>query len=89
MTLGALRAESAESQGYYAERITEAQTLKARAAYFACVDHLDEIIGDFLALLERDGLLDNTIVVYASDHGEMAGEHGMWWKSSFFEGSAG
>ena len=32
---------------------------------------------------------DNTIVVYTSDHGDMAGEHRMWWKSSFYEGSVG
>jgi len=41
--------------------------------------------GDFLAVLERDGLLDNTIIVYASDHGELAGEHGLWWKNTWHE----
>ena len=55
MTLGALRTESAESQGHYAEHITAEQTQKARAAYFACVDQFDEMLGDFLTLLERDG----------------------------------
>ncbi len=77
MNLGALRTNSAESQGYYADRITSEQTQKARAAYFACVDQLDEVLGDFLTLLDRDGLLDNTVIIYTSDHGELAGEHGI------------
>jgi len=61
--------------------------MKARAAYFACVEYLDEILGDFLGTLERDGLLDNTIIVYLSDHGEMAGEHGLWWKNFWHDAS--
>ena len=44
--------------------------------------------GTYLALLERDGFLDNTIIVYTTDHGEMAGEHGQWWKSSYYEAAA-
>ena len=87
MTLGALQTESAESQGYYADRITDEQTLKARAAYFACVDQFDEVLGDFLALLDRDGFLDNTVIIYTSDHGELAGEHGLWWKRTYHEAS--
>ena len=41
-----------------------------------------------LDALERHGLRENTVVVYVSDHGEMAGEHGMWRKSNFYEASA-
>ena len=70
----------------YAEE-DPAVTEQARAAYFANVDYLDEITGDLLALLERDGFLENTIVVYLSDHGDMIGEHGMWRKNIWFEGS--
>ena len=86
-TQAALCANGGESQGHFCADITSEQTLRARAAYFACVDHLDEIIGDFLALLEHDGLLDNTIVVYTSDHGELGGEHGLWWKQTWHEAS--
>jgi choline-sulfatase len=60
---------------------------QARAAYFACVDFLDEIIGDLLGTLERDGALDDTITIYIGDHGELAGEHGLWEKRSWHEGS--
>ena len=55
---------------------------------YACCEFLDECLGDLLALLERDGLLENTIIVYTTDHGEMAGEHGQWWKSSYYEAAA-
>lgn len=67
--------------------ITEDEMLRARAAYFACVDYIDEILNDLLTQLERDRLLDNTIIVYTSDHGELAGEHGLWDKMTWHEAS--
>ena len=85
--VGALHNEGAECQGHPLADVTDEQTRRARAAYFACVDQLDEMLGDFLALLTRDGLLDNTIVVYMSDHGELAGEHGLWFKRTWHEAS--
>lgn len=87
LTLGALRSDSGESQGLFLETVTDEQTMKARAAYFACVDQFDEMLGDFLAILDRDGFLDNTIIVYTSDHGELAGEHGLWFKRTWHEAS--
>jgi len=60
----------------------------ARACYFACVDFLDDIVGELLATAARDGLLENTIVVYTSDHGELAGEHGLWWKNTWHEAAS-
>ena len=74
------------AKGFKVEDIEDDEMMKARAAYFACVDYLDEVIGDMLASMNRDDLLENTIVIYSSDHGEMAGEHGMWWKNSWHEG---
>ena len=68
--------------------IPEEEARKSRAAYYACCEFLDECIGDLLTILERDGLLENTIIVYTTDHGEMAGEHGQWWKSSYYEAAA-
>jgi choline-sulfatase len=32
--------------------------------------------------------MDNTIIIYSSDHGEQIGEHGLWWKQTFYEDSA-
>ena len=76
------------ARGFRTEEISDQEMMRARAAYFACVDYLDEILGDLLLLMERSGLLENTIIVYTSDHGEMAGEHGMWWKNSWHEAAA-
>ena len=45
------------------------------------------IFAAFLEALEASGASENTLVVYTSDHGEMIGEHGLWWKSSFHEPS--
>lgn len=67
--------------------ITDEERQRARAAYFACVGYIDEILGDLLGRLERDGFLDDTIVIYLSDHGELAGEHGLWDKMSWHEAS--
>lgn len=72
---------------YALDDIDPADKEQARAAYFACVDFLDEIVGDLLGTLERDGTLDETIVIYMSDHGELAGEHGLWEKRTWHEGS--
>jgi len=81
MTLGAIK-------GFRTDEIGEEEMIKARAAYFASVDFLDEMLGDFLATLERDGQLDNTIILYTSDHGELCGEHGLFWKNTWHEASA-
>ena len=61
----------------------------ARAAYFGLCEYVDARVGEVLATLDDVGLGQNTLVVYCSDHGEMAGEHGCWWKSNFYEGSVG
>ena len=74
-------------RGFRVDEIGPEEGRRARAAYFACVEYLDEVIGDFLACLGRSGLLENTIVVYVTDHGEMAGEHGLWWKNTWHEAS--
>ena len=72
-------------KGFKADDVDHDETMRARAAYFACVTYLDQVIGDLLLRLETDGLLDNTIIVYTTDHGEMAGEHGVWWKNGWYE----
>lgn len=72
-------------KGFQVDAIDEAEMMRARTAYFANVSYLDEVIGDLFLRLDADGLLDNTIIVYSTDHGEMAGEHGNWWKNGWFE----
>lgn len=72
-------------KGFKAEHISDEQTLRARAAYFACVSYLDEIVGDLLTRMKSAEMLEDTIIVYTSDHGELAGEHGVWWKHGWYE----
>lgn len=69
--------------------VPEERIRVARAAYFGMVEHMDGLIGRVLDCLEENDLAKNTLVVYCSDHGEMAGEHGCWWKSNYYEGSVG
>ena len=61
---------------------------RARVAYYGLCTFLDRQIGTILTALAESGLTDHTIVVYCSDHGEMLGEHGMWWKSTFYDGAS-
>ena len=61
---------------------------RARAGYYGLITYLDEKIGNLLQTLEQIGQLENTVVIYTSDHGEMNGEHGLWRKSNFYEASA-
>jgi choline-sulfatase len=68
--------------------VPDDEILRARAAYWALVTRMDVMIGQILEALERNGLAENTLVVYTSDHGEQVGEHGLWWKQTFYEDSA-
>ncbi|MBV2143470.1 choline-sulfatase [Falsochrobactrum sp. TDYN1] len=68
--------------------LTPEQIRTARQAYFANISYVDEKIGNLLDVIERCGMTDDTLVVFTSDHGDMLGERGMWFKMSFFEGSA-
>ncbi|MFP4356601.1 MAG: sulfatase-like hydrolase/transferase [Phycisphaerae bacterium] len=61
---------------------------RARAAYYGKVEMTDMRTGRALeALRQANQDLDDWIIIYASDHGDMLGEHGVWEKQKFFEGS--
>jgi len=68
--------------------ISEAHIRRARRAYFANISYLDEKIGRLLDALKRCGMEQDTVVIFCADHGDMLGERGLWFKMSFFEGSA-
>jgi choline-sulfatase len=59
-----------------------------RRAYYALVTYVDRKVGELVEALENVGLLDNTIVIFCSDHGDMLGEKGMVQKRTFYEWSA-
>ncbi|MCW8842091.1 MAG: choline-sulfatase [Rhodobacteraceae bacterium] len=68
--------------------ITEDHIRRARRAYFANISYLDDKIGELLTALETTRQDKDTIILFVSDHGDMLGERGLWFKMSFFEGSA-
>ncbi|HEU5316526.1 MAG TPA: sulfatase-like hydrolase/transferase [Chloroflexota bacterium] len=70
------------------EPFDEATLRRAIAAYYGMVTFLDEQVGRVLRALEQSGLAGSTRVVYSTDHGDMLGDHGLWWKSVMYEGSA-
>ena len=76
------------AHGRHRHSVTEDHLRRTRHAYFAMISYLDEKIGRLLDQLEETGLRDNTVVIFTSDHGEMLGERGMWFKQCFWEWSA-
>ncbi|MCY3562822.1 MAG: choline-sulfatase [Acidimicrobiia bacterium] len=67
--------------------LSEQQIRAARRAYYASVSDFDRRVGLVRQALDETGLADDTIVVITSDHGDMLGERGMWFKMSFLERS--
>ena len=63
------------------------QEKKAIAAYYASVSYMDAQVGKVLTTLKDEGLEDNTIVIFTSDHGFHLGEHRFWMKVSLHEES--
>jgi arylsulfatase A-like enzyme len=55
-----------------------------RAAYYAMIDLMDRQIGRLLQHLEKTGELENTLIIFTSDHGEMLGDHGIYLKGPYF-----
>ncbi len=60
----------------------------ARAYYYADVSLIDKYVGRILDTLDEQGLADNTYVIFTSDHGDMLGDHWLWFKSMGYDGSA-
>jgi choline-sulfatase len=66
--------------------ITKEQISRARRAYFANISYLDDKIGEVMEALETTR--QEAVILFVSDHGDMLGERGLWFKMSFFEGSS-
>ena len=69
------------------EPVTEEQVRNARRAYLGAISYIDDQLGRLMTALAATGLAEDTIVILTSDHGEMLGERGLWYKMSFFEGA--
>jgi len=69
-------------------KVEDEHIRNARHAYFGMISYIDEKVGQILDTLDKTGLRENTIIIFCSDHGEMMGERGMWYKQHFWEWSS-
>lgn len=69
--------------------LTPEQNVAVRRNYSAMITNIDRWIGIFVEELSRRGELENTCIIYSSDHGEMLNDHGMWGKSVPYQPSVG
>lgn len=74
--------------GEFGDGSPEDKWRRLRAQYYSNVELVDNSVGRILAALDESGKADETIVVFTSDHGEMAGDHGLLEKRAFYEESA-
>ncbi|WP_242094487.1 sulfatase [Aestuariivivens sediminicola] len=72
---------------YYFDGITMDEARRCKQAYYASVSFIDAQVGKLIAALENNNLLENTIIVFWSDHGYFLGEKGLWYKAKNFERS--
>jgi len=77
-----------ERAKYRHAEATKEDILRTKALYYGMVTYVDEELGRILKKLDDLGLRDNTIILYTADHGEMLGDRGIWYKNSFYDGSA-
>lgn len=61
---------------------------RGRELYYSAISWLDHQIGQLLRALENSEVGENTVVIFASDHGENMGRHGMWWKNNMYDSAA-
>ena len=71
-------------QGKYAH-FTEALIRSARQAFYALCTHIDHQLRVVIGTLREEGILDNTILLFTSDHGDMLGNHGSGQNGSFMK----
>jgi arylsulfatase A-like enzyme len=67
----------------------KAAVLERRQNYAAMIENIDHHVGRLIDLVAERGELENTIIVYSSDHGEMLGDHNRWGKAVWFTAASG
>jgi len=71
------------------ERFSGEDHERCRRHYAAMIENIDRQVGRFIDLVKERGEIDNTLIVYASDHGEMLGDHNRWGKGTFYTPASG
>ena len=72
---------------YFFKDVTVKEARKCKQAYYACISFVDAQVGRLLDALEQRDLMDQTMIVFWSDHGYFLGEKGLWYKRKNFERS--
>ncbi len=72
---------------YHWDTISPQAIQRARAFYYGMISQIDDAVGKLLKELEILGIADNTIVIFVADHGDLMGDHGLFFKSNFFRES--
>ncbi len=86
--LVARRTREYKEVGMDLEKFSERHARVNRACYAGLVKQIDHEVGAILETLQRREMLENTVIIFSSDHGDLLGDHGMPGKGLFFEGSS-
>ena len=72
-----------ENHGFQSHLQNDEKSRRDMALYYGMVSFMDEQIGRILDSLDEQGLTENTLVVFTTDHGHFLGQHGLWHKGAF------
>ncbi len=70
--------------GFHAAAMTDDDRRRVTAAYYAMIELIDDQVARMLQTLDDTGQRERTLVVFMSDHGEMLGDHGLYYKGPHF-----
>lgn len=76
------------TRDYWPTRFSDHELRAIRRAYYALCTHIDHQLRVLIGTLREEQVLDNTIILVCSDHGDMLGDFGLWAKRVFYEASA-
>jgi len=77
-----------EHASVWGGRLGAAELQDAAGVYYGMITNLDHQLGRLFGMLQTMGILDDTLILYTSDHGEMMGDHGDAGKSSFYHSAS-
>jgi arylsulfatase len=69
---------------YAFDKMSDYEHRLVKASYYAMIELIDTQVGRAIECLEKNGILENTIIIFTSDHGEMLGDHGIYLKGPYF-----
>ena len=72
----------------YYPRFSDFEIAEIRRAFYALCTHIDHQLRVVMGTLREEGLLDDTIILFTADHGDMLGDHGLWAKRTYYDSSA-